>query len=94
MANYNNLKDDMALCDGERVGGYAMPCHGQVYRCTACGATGCRQNKDHACTKQGFTVAYKCYACGVTGQYEAVASGHTTSKSAASSPQRIANTDA
>lgn len=93
MASYDKLKDDMSLCDGERLGGYANACRGQVYRCTACGAEGCRQNKEHGCSKQGFSVAYKCYACGAIGQYEAIASGHAASKSAASSPQRLANTD-
>ena len=84
----------MSLCDGERLGGYANACRGQVYRCTACGAEGCRQNKEHGCSKQNFSVAYQCYACGAIGQQEAVASGHALSKSAASSPQRLANTDA
>jgi hypothetical protein len=93
MASYEKLKSDMSICDGERVGGYAIPCRGQLYRCLACGAVGCRQTKDHACSKQGFDVSFKCYGCGVAGQYEAVASGHTQSKSAASSPERIANTD-
>lgn len=94
MATYEKLKDDMSLCDGERLGGYAIACRGQVYRCTACGATGCRQSKDHACSKQGFSNAFKCYACGATGKEEVIASGHAASKSAAVTPQRIENTDA
>jgi len=93
VATYQKLKDDMSVCDGDRIGGYAMACRGQVYRCTACGATGCRQAKDHACTKQAFTVAFKCYACGATGQYEALASNHAASKSAPSTTERLANTD-
>jgi hypothetical protein len=93
VASYEKLKSDMSLCDGERTSGYASACRGQVYRCTACGATGCRQGKEHACSKQGFNVAYKCYACGALGQQEAVASGHAASKSAASTPERLANTD-
>ncbi len=93
MATYEKLKDDMSLCDGERIGGYAMACRGQVYTCTACGAKGCRQAKDHACSKQAFTVAYKCYACGAVGQTEAVVSGHNASKSAPCTPERLANTD-
>ena len=93
MASYEKLKNDMAICDGERIGGYASACRGQLYRCTACGAVGCRQAKDHACTKQGFDVSFKCHACGAIGREEAVASGHVASKSAASSPQRLENTD-
>lgn len=93
MARYDNLKNDMSLCDGERLGGYANACRGQLYRCTNCGSVGCRQNKDHACSKQGFSVSFKCYACGATGKQEAVASGHGTSKSAASTPQRLENID-
>lgn len=93
MANYDKLKNDMAICDGERLGGYATPCRGQLYRCTACGAEGCRQNRENACSKQGFDVAFKCYACGAVGKEELVASGHEASKSAASSPERVANTD-
>jgi hypothetical protein len=93
MARYENLKSDMSLCDGERIGGYAHPCRGQLYRCAACGAVGCRQTKEHACTKQGFSVSFKCYACGATGQEEPIASGHAASKSAASTPERVANTD-
>ncbi|BBA37335.1 uncharacterized protein sS8_5418 [Methylocaldum marinum] len=93
MANYDKLKNDMAICDGERLGGYATPCRGQLYRCTACGAVGCRQNKENACSKQGFDVAFKCYACGAVGKEELVASGHEASKSAASTAERVANTD-
>lgn len=93
MATYEKLKNDMSVCDGERTAGYATACRGQVYRCAACGATGCRQAKDHACSKQAFDVAYKCYACGAIGQAEAIASGHAASKSAPSTPERLANTD-
>lgn len=91
MATYEGLKDDMTICDGERVGGYAYPCNGHLYRCKACGNVGCRQMKDHACTKQGFSVTFTCYACGVMNQYEAIESGHEKSKSAASTPERIHN---
>jgi hypothetical protein len=93
MARYDNLKNDMSICDGERIGGYASACRGQLYRCTGCGAVGCRQARDHACTKQGFSVAFKCYACGAIGKEEAVTSGHAASKSAASTSERLANTD-
>lgn len=91
MATYDSLKDDMTLCDGERIGGYASACRGHLYRCTACGAVGCRQTKEQACTKQGFNVAFKCYACGAIGHTEVLESGHAASKSAPSTPQRLAN---
>jgi hypothetical protein len=48
---------------------------------------------EHACSKQGFSVAFKCYACGATGKQEALPSGHAASKSAASTPQRLENID-
>jgi hypothetical protein len=30
------------------------------------------QNKDDACSNQGFTVLGRCYKCGATGQLEAL----------------------
>lgn len=91
MANYQKLKDDMTVCDGDRLGGYASRCNGQLYKCTACGATGCRQTKEQSCSKQGFNVAFKCYTCGAIGKHEELGSGHAASKSAPSTPQRLAN---
>lgn len=89
MARYESLKDDLVVCDGERPGGF--PCRGQLYRCTKCGHTGCQQNKEHLCTKQGFNLNFRCYACGAVGMVELIASGHRQSKSAASSPARLAS---
>lgn len=87
MARYEFLKDDMTLCDGERLGGF--PCRAQLYRCTECGNVGCW--KDLVCTKQGFNPDFKRYACGAKAKTELIASGHQKSKSAAGSPARLAS---
>jgi hypothetical protein len=57
----------MALCEGERKTNQ-LQCYGTLYQCTQCGNVGCVQNKDHACSNQGFTVLGRCYQCGATGQ--------------------------
>ncbi len=59
----------MALCTGERKTNQ-MQCYGTVYKCKQCGAEGCMQNKDHACSNQGFSVIERCYKCGSVGQME------------------------
>lgn len=61
----------MIRCDGARVG-YHLPCNGSLYQC-ACGAIGCRQTRDHACSKQGFSVLGRCHACGQVGKNTLVA---------------------
>jgi hypothetical protein len=72
MLSYSTLKDTTHLCGGVRPG-HGIPCNGTLYKCTACGATGCRQTYEGNCTKQGFSVAYKCLKCGVAGKYEMLA---------------------
>lgn len=62
----------MSLCSGERQMN-RLQCFGTLYKCT-CGNVGCKQNKDHACSEQGFDVLGRCYKCGAVGQYEIVAS--------------------
>lgn len=59
----------MALCDGERKTN-GQQCYGTLYKCTQCGNVGCIQNKDHLCSKQGFTVVKRCYQCGAIGKLE------------------------
>lgn len=73
MSNYGAIKQDMTLCDGERKGGFAFPCHGHLYTCTQCGHQGCRQTKLDSCTGQTFDVSFRCLKCGATGKQEAVA---------------------
>lgn len=61
----------MALCTGERKTN-GLQCFGTVYKCTECGSVGCKQNKDHVCSEQGFDVLGRCYKCGATGKYEII----------------------
>lgn len=61
----------MALCDGERKPS-GLQCNGTVYKCTECGSTGCMQNKEDLCSKQGFSVIRKCNHCGAVGKMEIV----------------------
>ena len=61
----------MALCTGERKPSQ-MQCNGTVYKCTECGAEGCMQNKEHACSNQGFSVLHRCYKCGAVDKMEMV----------------------
>ena len=63
----------MALCDGERNPS-GLQCNGTVYKCSACGSTGCKQNKPELCSKQGFSVLGKCSHCGALGTLEVVPS--------------------
>jgi len=72
MLSYSKLKDVTHLCAGIRPA-HRIPCNGTVYKCTACGAMGCRQTKSGNCTQQGFSVSFTCLKCGVTGKQEMVA---------------------
>lgn len=63
----------MALCSGERKTN-RLACNGTLYKCTECGHEGCKQNKDGACSSQGFSVYGKCLKCGATGKYESISS--------------------
>lgn len=56
-------------CDGVRTG-FSLRCNGSLYRCTACGSTGCTQNKPGICSAQGFDVSERCVKCGAVGQRE------------------------
>ena len=60
---YEAIKEKMTLCDGERSG-YGLACRGTVYKCSSCGATGCKQNKTNGCTNQAFSVTNQCLKCG------------------------------
>lgn len=77
MDTYENIKTGMVLCDGERKGGYAFTCRGQVYTCKGCGNTGCRQTKEDACSKQAFSVVFQCLSCGAIGQQETATLDYT-----------------
>lgn len=77
MDTYENIKTGLALCDGERKGGYSFICRGQVYVCKSCGNTGCRQTKEDACSKQAFSVSFKCLKCGAVGQPETATLDYT-----------------
>lgn len=68
--SYDAIKADRQLCTGYRKGGQAAKCNGQLYRCTGCGATGCRQTYLDSCSEQTFDVNWKCQKCGVIGQQE------------------------
>lgn len=59
-------------CNGARAG-YSLRCNGTLYRCTACGAEGCTQNKPALCSNQGFDVSEKCVQCGAIGKREMLA---------------------
>lgn len=58
-------------CDGVRKGA-SLRCNGSLYRCSACGETGCEQNKPGICTNQLFDVNEKCAKCGAIGKRELV----------------------
>jgi hypothetical protein len=59
-------------CDGVRKGA-SLRCNATLYRCTACGSTGCTQNKPALCSNQAFDVSEKCLQCGARGQRELIA---------------------
>ena len=59
-------------CEGARAG-YSLRCNGSLYRCAACGAEGCTQNKPNICSNQGFDVSAKCVKCGAIGKRELLA---------------------
>jgi hypothetical protein len=71
MLSYRKLKDDTHLCAGIRPG-HHIPCNGTLYRCTACGGSGCRQSTAGRCTGQGFNVAFGCLTCGAVGKQEQI----------------------
>lgn len=71
MLSYRKLKTDAQLCEGVRPG-HKIPCNGTLYKCTACGNTGCRQTTPDRCTSQAFNVAFGCLKCGAVGKQEAV----------------------
>jgi len=59
----------MALCEGERKPS-GLKCYGTVWKCKACGSTGCMQNKEELCSHQGFNALQRCLKCGAVGQME------------------------
>jgi hypothetical protein len=67
---YEKIKEEMTLCDGERVGGYGFSCRGTVYKCSGCGAIGCKQSKPNTCTNQAFSVNNQCLKCGAYNTME------------------------
>lgn len=71
MLSYRKLKNEASLCNGVRPG-HHLPCNGTLYRCTACGHTGCRQRTVDLCTRQGFNVLFGCLKCGAVGRQEQV----------------------
>jgi hypothetical protein len=71
MLSYRKLKPETNLCDGVRPG-HHIPCNGTLYKCTACGNTGCRQTQEDRCTHQAFNVLFGCLKCGTVGKQEAV----------------------
>lgn len=70
MQSYKKLKPQ-TLCEGVRPG-HAIICNGTLYKCTACGNTGCRQTVVDRCTNQAFDVKFGCVKCGAVGKYEMV----------------------
>lgn len=46
-------------CEGTRAESRLL-CNGTRYRCQACGAEGCRQNKPGLCSAQAFSVLNAC----------------------------------
>ncbi|MEN3111950.1 hypothetical protein ACFONG_06200 [Uliginosibacterium paludis] len=68
--SYDAIKADRQLCTGYRKGGQAAKCNGQLYRCTACATTGCRQTYVDNCSEQAFDVNWKCVKCGAINQKE------------------------
>lgn len=75
MQSYRKLKTDAHLCEGVRPG-HRIPCNGTLYKCTACGNTGCHQTTEGRCG-QAFNVNFGCLACGAIGKQELVASSST-----------------
>lgn len=67
MLSYRKLKSE-TLCDGLRP--YGMSCNGSVYKCTACGNTGCSQTTAGKCSKQAFNALFTCLQCGAVGKQE------------------------
>jgi hypothetical protein len=67
----------MERCDGERAG-YHLKCNGTLYRCE-CGNVGCMQNKEDACSRQGFLASGRCLKCAATGKHEMLTAGATHS---------------
>lgn len=59
-------------CNGARAGS-SLRCNGSLYRCTACGAEGCVQNKPERCSNQNFDVSTRCVKCGAVGRSELLA---------------------
>lgn len=59
----------MNLCTGHRQG-YKLLCNGALYRCAACGHTGCTQNREGSCSSQGFLSTGKCVKCNALGEPE------------------------
>jgi hypothetical protein len=74
MQSYRKLKPATNLCDGVRPA-HRIPCNGTLYRCTACGKTGCRQTQPDRCTHQAFNVLFGCLECGAVGKQEPVPEG-------------------
>jgi hypothetical protein len=61
---YQELVADQTLCTGERKGS-KLPCRGSLYKCVACGASGCRQTQNDGCSGQAFSAGGLCLNCGV-----------------------------
>lgn len=61
-----------ARCEGTRTG-FKLLCNGSKYKCLACGAEGCKQNKADICSGQLFSALEVCAKCGATGQLELLA---------------------
>ena len=78
---YETIKAELTLCDGARKGG-GEPCRGTLYKCTACGAIGCKQSRDDLCSKQGFSVSGRCLKCEAIGKMETVDPGDYTPQQA------------
>ena len=71
MLSYRKLKPETNLCNGTRPG-HQIICNGTMYKCTACGAVGCRQTYENRCSGQAFDVKFRCLKCGEVGKQEAL----------------------
>jgi hypothetical protein len=71
---YEELKTPLKLCTGARKGG-GQQCSGTLHKCGACGAIGCKQNREDMCSEQVFNVLGGCLKCGATGKMETLPPG-------------------